>query len=245
MEKNGIWSQTFQIDAASIDKYRKANFKTIGTLFQEVAGGHAFERKVDYFSMREKGLQWVLNRLRIEMVEFPEWRDTVVVSTWVSEMTPFSHRHYEIRRVDGTLLGGGASLWLPLDVVTNRPKRFTDFDVQIVDKETYCKMPSKLKASIDTADMDTAFLPTKKFVEYSDLDMLSHVNNTKYVEWMLNNFHHNSSELFAYKTMEINYLNEVRFGENVEIIPIKQPNSLIYSIQKVVDKSEVCRCVFS
>lgn len=255
MENNGIWTETFRMDAFMVNRNREATFTTVGNLFQEVAGNHAFCRQVDFYSMQEKGLYWVLNKMKIQMHKFPTWREKVVVNTWVSEMQPFSHRHFELQNLAGEMLGSGISLWIPIDATTNRPRRLKDYDIQLVDKKTALGMPQKLPEMPQNAqNTEGVALPneaelkqifaSERLVEYSDLDMLGHVNNVKYTEWMLDNFHR-KNDIFEYKTLEINYLDEVKLGEIIKIEPYFFEGNLNYSLKRNSDNKEVCRARFS
>lgn len=202
MENNGEWTEAFKIRTFMTDKSLEATMTTIGNLFQDAAGNHANFRKLGYHDMKEQNMFWVLNRLKIQMIRFPKWLEDVNVSTWVSEIQPFSHRHFIMTDTQGKDIGCGYSLWTPIDTITHRIKRLTNFDTPLVDKITLCGTSHKLP------DADKVELSSEKLAKFSDLDFLGHVNNVKYVEWMLNDYYRNWGE-DKFSSLEINYLNDV------------------------------------
>jgi acyl-ACP thioesterase len=63
---------------------------------------------------------------------------------------------------------------------------------------------------------------------YSDVDMLGHVNNSRYIEWICDAF---STELFNQKkldSLQINYEHEILPGEQVVVLvnPVEQDGGL-------------------
>ena len=54
-------------------------------------------------------------------------------------------------------------------------------------------------------------------VVFSDLDALNHVNNVKYIEWCLDCLPLEILEKNLIKAIDINYLKEVTFNQNIAI----------------------------
>ncbi len=237
MEINGVWTETVMIPSFMVNKNLEATFVTIGNLFQEVAGNHAIYRKLGYFDLKEQNMMWVLNRLKIQMVRFPKWRETMTIKTWVSEMLPFSNRHYLLQNTEGGDIGYGSALWIPIDSTTFRPKRVTIDDNFLLIKELPCGLPSKLSEVLD------AELSSKRQVEYADIDFLSHVNNVQYISWILDDFYAQWGACH-YKTLEINYLNQCSERDSVSIFYKKAENELFYSLKRNSDNKEICRAHF-
>lgn len=218
-----------------VDKNREAGFTTLANLFQEAANNHAFNQQLDFYNMRERGLFWVLSRLRFKVVRRPLWQETVTANTWVSAMQPFAHRHLEITGADGQPLAWAYSIWLPLDAQTRQPsRRLADIAVPLSDKRTPLTAPGKIAAP------ENAEVSSEKKVTYSDLDMLGHVNNVKYVEWMLDDLYQHC-ETFPYNSLEINYINEAFQGQTVQLQSIQTAESAQFSLYCPAGGQEICR----
>jgi medium-chain acyl-[acyl-carrier-protein] hydrolase len=236
MEKNGIWTESFCLHAYMVDKNREATLPTLLNFFQEVANGHAFNRQYDFFSMQERGLIWVLNRLNINVLRYPSWQETLWVSTWVSQFAAFPHRHLEIVDNEGKVVCCAYSIWLSLDAQTHRPRRILDFDSPLSDKKTSCNLPQKLQNT-------EGGITSERRVVYSDLDMLGHVNNVKYVEWMLDVLHQIEPDLKP-ASLEINYLNEAFINDTVLFYTKKEAHKMHFLLKRKNDAVDICRACY-
>lgn len=247
MDKNGIWSEDFKIRAFMVDRHKEANLFTIQNLFQEAASNHAHFHQLGYTDMQVRGMAWVLNRLKIKVFESPKWMETVTVKTWVSQMQPFSHRHFQItrpsdfvisnsleRQPSELVLANAYSIWIPIDISTKRPKRLSD-DVLPLHQLAYnCEMPEKL------GHTEGGIFSAERVVQASDLDMLGHVNNVKYVEWLLDDFYR-ENKIDKPHFIEINYLSEVLEDSVVQLFVQKNKDKIVYTLKNKADSKEVCR----
>jgi acyl-ACP thioesterase len=233
MENNGIWSESFKIAAYMTDKKCQATLTTIAHLFQEVSWAHAKARDLGYEGMKERGMFWVLNRLKINILRLPVWQEEVIVETWITEIVPFSHRHYRIANSQNETYITGASLWLPLDMQSRRPRRITDFDV-VFRPDLAQEMPKKLPPT------EGGILSNQQTVSYSDMDMQGHFTNAQYIKWIYDDVYKNEEDK-TIKSLEINYLNEVFKNEKIDIMVKKSGNVIAYSLKKSDMGVEVCR----
>ena len=237
MEENGIWTESFRIHAYVVDKNREATIPTLCNLFQEVANNHAFNRQYDYFSMQERGMIWVLNRLNIKVLRYPKWQETLRVSTWVSLFVPFPHRHLEIVDEQGEIVCCAYSLWFSLDSETHRPKRILDFDAPLSDKKTSCEFPQKVVYT------EGVSLVSERRVVCSDLDMLGHVNNVKYTEWMLDVLPEIVGDGKP-NSLEINYLGEAFINDTILFFMKKEARKIHFALRKKGENTDIIRACF-
>jgi medium-chain acyl-[acyl-carrier-protein] hydrolase len=251
MEKNGIWAEDFRITAFMVDRHREANLVAIQNLCQEAAGNHAQFRQLGFDAMQAQGMAWVLNRLKVKVFQFPKLMETVTVKTWVSQMIPFSHRHFQVvlpiseGNVEEVVLANAYSIWIPIDWITKRPKRLMNHDVPLTNVLYDCEMPEKLGNTDGTSrdNREGVLFSSERSVQASDLDMLGHVNNAKYVEWLLDDFFRKNKNSRP-NTLVINYLGEVFEDSVVQLFKHQNGNSFHYCIKNKADGKEVCRAKF-
>jgi medium-chain acyl-[acyl-carrier-protein] hydrolase len=235
MEREGIWTENFRIQAAMVDPHTVATIPALANLFQEVANNHAFSRQLDFFNMRERGLFWVLNRFRMQIIRYPAWRDTITLQTWVSAMMPFSHRHLAVYDAENQPLVHATTIWIPLDFHTHRPRRLDNFEVLLNDRNNPCPLPDKLPAPADPV------LSTTYTVAYSDLDMLGHVNNVQYMRWFLDD-HFRDAQAPTVTELSMHYLAEAFHGDVVHIFKTTEANkSAAYELRRASDGVALCR----
>lgn len=227
MEEKGIWKEHFKIRAFMVDQDRRLTLSMLSNLFQEVAGNHANFRKLGFEEMKAMNRFWVLNRMRLEVKAYPMWLDEVEVHTWVSMMRgPFSNRHFAIFK-NGKLLASSFTFWVAIDATSHKPVRVNSDGVVILeDKIADCGPAEKLSA------LEDGQVIGEYKVQKSDIDMLGHVNNVKYLEWLLNWLDLDQ----PIKTIAINYLKETHLSEMVYCVA----NGNNYAIRSVKTKENIC-----
>jgi acyl-ACP thioesterase len=65
---------------------------------------------------------------------------------------------------------------------------------------------------------------------FSDLDVIGHVNNAKYVSWIMDDFKKDYENIDC-KSLIINYLGEIFLNERVEIFYILKDRTLEYMMK--------------
>lgn len=235
METQGIWSESVIMSSYMVDKDLETNWVTIGNLFQEAAGNHAIFNGLGYYDMKAQNMMWVLNRFKIQILRFPQWRETVTVKTWVSSIQPFSNRHTILLDEKGNEIAYGSALWIPIDFQTHRPKRLTLPDNFIlIPQNTPCGVPDKLP---DWAEWDKENI---RHVQYKDIDFLNHVNNVQYISWILDDIYLQKGKQ-AHKSLEINYINECSAQDSVKILSKMTGNTCFYLLKRMSDDKEICK----
>ena len=94
------------------------------------------------------------------------------------------------------------------------------------------------KLELDQTDLSTKSVQ----VEYCDLDVNEHVNNVKYIEWVLESFPLEFHKSKVIAEFEINYLVEAFCGDQL-FISSEKMNDVTYKhcINRLEDNKELCR----
>ncbi len=218
MEANGVWKEQFKIKAYMVNQNRKLSLPMMCNLFQEVAGNHANYRQLGFFEMQAANRYWVLNKIKIQVKEYPEWLDQVEAHTWVSMMRgPFSNRHFALFK-NGVEVASAFSFWVAIDADSHRPVRINSDQVLIL---------SDVEASCGPAEKLSPFEAGKELGKYkvqnSDIDMLGHVNNVKYTEWLLNQNGINQNP----SSLQINYIQEAHLEDEVIIYQMQNDPQML------------------
>ena len=79
-------------------------------------------------------------------------------------------------------------------------------------------------------------------VSYGDLDMHNHVNNLKYVEWMINWLPLEFLRTHTLKEMEVNYMSEASYKDEIAACYEKKGKlNFLHRIIRKNDNLEICR----
>ena len=202
-------SEQFKIRASEVDFNGTATLPAICSLFQEVAGNHALKLHFDISQLHEQNLTWVLHRMHVKMDRFPDWRETITIETWPAAGDALrAYRDYRILDENDQQIGCCLSYWMMINLETRRPARMPQevLDLRLAEIEHVLPVRSSRMKPFEEQDQKKIFNVRK-----SDLDMNHHVNNARYVEWMMNMYDREK----AIHELDIVFLKEGLAGDTV------------------------------
>ncbi|MDH3981833.1 MAG: thioesterase, partial [Kiritimatiellaceae bacterium] len=181
---------------------------------QEAAYHHAENLGLGYSCLSKNNLGWVLSRQRIEVSRLPTWGETIIIRTWPSGRDRlFFHRDFEITDGDGNLILQASTAWSVIHVALRERIR-SDFYLKSELPEVGARVFDSKLGRLKPCGCEEGELLV---VNYGDLDMNGHVNNVRYIEWILDRLSLNFHESHAIQSLEVNYLAEAICGHTVSI----------------------------
>jgi acyl-ACP thioesterase len=179
-----IFSSDFRISSYDLNPKGQARLTTMANFFQEVAYHHANELGLGYETMKSRKLIWVLSRMRIQMDRYPAWNERIRLETWPSGAEKlFALRDFRVLDAGEKVIGAASTAWLILDLDTHRlirPKELIkQFKMIIQKKHMFENSLEKI-----TIPGETRLMNRHKVV-FSDLDIVGHVNNVRFMEWCI------------------------------------------------------------
>ncbi|MBN2697705.1 MAG: hypothetical protein JXR52_02680 [Bacteroidales bacterium] len=233
------YKKSFVISSYDLNPGGQARLTALAGFFQECAYKHATELGLGYHHLQENQTFWVLSRLRIHIDRYPLWDEVIEAETWPNGMERiFAMREFRIRDHRREVIGFASSAWLVVDLKTRHAMLVKDFkQLQTEPKESVFGEPLK-KIRLP----GTLSGPERRVVRQSDLDIVGHVNNVKYIEWSLDRlFSTLETEPFI-QELEINYLNESLLSEEIEIKSDGTPGKEFFvSGTRLSDSKEIFR----
>ena len=156
---------------------------------------------------------WVLSRMRIEVKQLPQWGESVTLRTWPSGRDRlFYYRDFEITDERRNPIVQASTAWFVIDVEKREriiPEWWQTAEYPFSPKVFHSKLV-RLKGSGYEEGQTVA-------VNYGDLDQNGHVNNVRYIEWILNSLPLEFHQAHQIKALEVNYLAEALYGHPVSI----------------------------
>ena len=205
---------SFNIRPQEVDFQYNVTLASLTDILLTTAGMNADENGFGIRDLNHNDCSWVLLRMAIEINRFPQQYEEIEVETWVEEVGRASTtRNFRICDAKGKLIIKAVSNWAMINVLTRRAQdlitlegihAFANGESNEMDK------PLKLQ-SIEKE-------PVELFgVKYSHIDINGHVNSIRYVEWITDCFSLETYKTNQIKRFEINYINEILFGDKVSI----------------------------
>ncbi len=208
-----IYTRDYPVETTDLNMYGKMRPARLLELIQQVSGLHAEILGLGAEILGKDNLSWVVVREKLEITRMPVQDDVLHFVTWPGKgMHGLFPRYMEILDQDGRSLVRSCFLW----VIMNKTSRVMiqpgsyGLDMPIPEKEPLMplpRLPKKLLPEIRKAVFT---------VPYSFIDVVGHMNNTRYVEISEN--HLEAARLGKEpRDMVIEFTHELRLDESMEL----------------------------
>lgn len=224
-----ILSKDWEINFTQCNPNGYLKYTDLCNLLQLTAAAHSEVGGISFTDMQEFNQAWVLSRMRVEITELPKWRDVVTVKTWINSLeNSRSVRALEMY-VNGKKIVGSETFWAVFNTKARRPEPlalpYQHFELYPENKATEMGF-SKINI---THEKEMVF---ERTVFMSDLDIVNHANNVKYLEWCLDLIDENKILSQQVKSFEMNFLKELSLKDKVIIHECINDTNAVFSITK-------------
>jgi acyl-ACP thioesterase len=237
--RKGIWQDGYTVRSYEIDAHARATLPVLCRYLQESAWNHAENLKIGFSALLAKNLVWILARQRIDILKYPRWGDTITVETWPSGSDRlYCYRDFRVLDSEQQLLVQAASTWFAVDLSSRRPQKTEKYLNQgiVLNESLYANRVDKISAA------DHISRVNEIIVGYSDLDVNEHVNNVRYVEWLLDSFDMSFRKKYEVRQLCINYLSEAKCKDTVLVgVAGLQQQTFMHRMIRKADDVDLCR----
>jgi acyl-ACP thioesterase len=206
------YRKTFEIPYYESDKNGRLRQVSLLEYLGETSGAHT-----DYLGFNSKKLQelncaWMLNRWKVKIHKYPKVKEKISIETWTSKMDRFyANREFIIYDEEDNEIGRASTVWIFIDMNKKKPVRIPAELLEIakpVEETTFddfydFKKEIEIEENIDF------------HVRRSDIDYNNHVNNTKYLSWILETVPDNIYENYRLSEFELLYKKETVYGNTI------------------------------
>lgn len=231
-EMNNYFDKEFELRYFEMDKTGKASSVTMLTLLQEAAAEHCCYAEHSLFSLMSKNLGWVLLSGIMEMDRYPEYKEKIIIRTWLSQYKSIRGiRENIIYDENYNIIGKAKGLWLFFDIEKRRPvKILNDFKTRWSSCENQC-IEYNLNTKIDI--INTGEYMKKFAVNIYDTDTNKHVNNIRYLQWLVESIPEEITDNYYLYSLEGRFIAEAQYGDVITSLTNKGDgeNSFVHAIR--------------
>ncbi len=236
------WEEEIRIHTFQMDPKGKAQLFTICNYLQEAASMHASHAGLGFDDMMSRNQVWVLTRLKVEIDQYPAWNDRLNLQTWSrGNEGIFYLRDFIIQDKNDNTIIRATSSWAAINIKTRRPELVDGLEIKLYGQKDRIALDKRLEK---LPLLKNKTLLKEYEVQYTDIDIVYHVNNVKYIEMLINAFPLEQHKTNKVKSLEVNYLGETGYGEIMQIFTddnyTEQAGQLVNIVRKS-DQKEVCR----
>ncbi|KAK4395585.1 Palmitoyl-acyl carrier protein thioesterase, chloroplastic [Sesamum angolense] len=198
VEDRFVYRQSFVIRSYEIGPDKTATMETLMNLLQETALNHVASAGVagnGFGATREMSIRkliWVVTRIHVQVQKFSSWGDVVEIDTWVDAAGKNGMRRDWIIRDYNTqkIITRATSTWVIMNRETRRLSKIPE-EVKNEVQPFYLNRAAIATENTDSEKIEKLTDETAEIIRtglaprWSDMDANQHVNNVKYIGWLL------------------------------------------------------------
>lgn len=208
----GKYRKTFHIPYYDTDKDGRLTPFNVLKYFGETSAAHTDEFSTNVESNSNLNHGWMLYRWKVKVNKYPKAKDKIYIETWISNLDRFyAYREFKILNEKEEVLALASTVWIFVDMKRKRPIRIPELFIEKTKtiNESNFNQFEDFKEKIDIKNhMDFN-------VRRCDIDYNNHVNNTKYLLWIMEGVSDNIYENYILSQFEIVYKKEIKYGDHI------------------------------
>jgi medium-chain acyl-[acyl-carrier-protein] hydrolase len=212
---NATWKECYKLRTFDVDLTNHVKISSIFNFMQESAANSADSLGFGYDQLIDDQLFWVLSRAKIEIISLPSLGDEIRIETWPRGLNKiFALRDFLIYDGNNQLIAKATTSWLMIDGKTKRPVR-NDLLAKHLPNIEATNAIDEVCEKIETTT-NPEFIGEVK-VGYTDIDINQHLNNVRYIEYILNCFPIDIFKNNSINKLQVNFLSESRFEDQIRL----------------------------
>ncbi len=233
--QDSIFTQKFPVQYGDIDISGYASVMSIFNNFQEIGFNHADVLAQKYNGKREFSFAVVWTKLKAVMKRLPKWKETLTYTSWISPLiqnSKIAFRNFEIKDSQNNQIGYGYGSMVFFDMIKRKsieiPEELLSYPTHdnSIENHEFSKLDG-------LSNYDHQIIIKTRF---TDLDPYHHVNNVRYINWVIDSMPMDILKENKCHEAEIHFLNEARNG-----ITINSNTKILTENEKISANHELIR----
>lgn len=234
-------TEWFTVYTFQEDQNGTARVQALCDYMQEAAGNHAAALGVSIDRLYADGLAWVLARMRVAPVSLPSVHERIQVETWPVGVEGLQFRRdFIVRGEDGAVLARAVSHWVVVSLETRKVGRIPAFIAAIaLDNAATAMDDAKSRLPEVGEEWERCTFRAR----LADVDRNHHVNNVRYMEWILESVPEAVRDTMRLADLEVSFRAE-SFRNDViaaRTMPDGRENGFAHSLVRAADGRELVR----
>ena len=224
-----IYRQQFHIEPTAVDRFGRLKPSTLLLFAQEVAGHHSDLLSLTYDGLAARGLFWAVIRNRVQITRLPLEGETITLETWPMPTTRTAYPRSTVAYDEqGNELFRSVSLWVLMDLNTR---------AMILPGKSGVIVDGTLRGTELASPRSLALKPMSnsctRRVCFTDLDVNGHMNNARYLDWIMDLLPSAFHKDHPVKDFTLCYMNEAREEQLLDLSwELEDENNLQVDIQR-------------
>ncbi len=221
------------------DKNGYLRFPNILAYMAETSSWHSDSIGAGIEELVKRNIGWMLNRWEVKVNKYPRAKDSIFITTWTSGFNKFyATREFTMEDKEGNIFALATTQWILIDMNRKRPIRIpVDFieKYKRIEEFNFSEF-TDFNIIVDDIEESSNFT-----VRRSDIDNNNHVNNIKYVDWIIEDMKIQTYENETIEEFSIIYKKEILEGSEINIGKKEVKGEFIHKITTYGDVNAIAR----
>lgn len=241
-----IYEEMYPVFSFLLDPMKHLSIPAAFGMVGDAAGRDAGRRGWGYEALVARNQAWVLIRAKLIINRLPASGERIILRTWPKLIEGVvAYRDFQILDENRHILMAGSTAWTLMDLGSRKPVRLAGKEYHTGDLANFHAIVEK-PAKISWPE---TLLTVKELkAEYGHLDMNNHVNNSRYIEWIMNEIPVETLLTRQLRDVEVNFLSEVKHLDELQIMvpePLCEPDIFLGFIKNKADNRQTFAARFN
>lgn len=210
-----VHTTEYMIRTYDIDSRKQATVPALIRLMQEAAMEQVIKLGISVWDLEAHNISWILMRKQLKLVRMPRLGEKIKIMTHPSGFERiYTYRDFRIFDENDIQIAQSSTAWLLMNIESRRLSRIPDFILklskQLPPESNFLPRVSTKLPKLTRPDWEKSFR-----VSWHDLDFNQHLNNTFYIQWMLESLPEKVLRYQRLTDMKVQYQAEALLGERV------------------------------
>jgi acyl-ACP thioesterase len=240
MAFKNYFDKQFELRYFEMNKLGLASPTTILALLEETAADHCFSIDHSLYDLNKNNVGWVLMSGVVQIDRYPNYKEKITIRTWLSSYSSIKgYRENIIFDEQHNIIGRAKGLWVFFDIERRRPIPIFDAIKEKWSFHNEASITTDIKKKIEAIDLS---IHLKKFkVNRFDTDMNKHVNNIRYLQWVIESIPEDIVDNYYLHTIDGRFIAEAQYGDTILSLTNEdtEEHSFMHTI-KIEGSNKVC-----
>jgi acyl-ACP thioesterase len=210
-----FFEESYKIRTYEVDFKNQLKVNSIFNYMQDIASEHAKDLGLGWEDLQDAGFFWALSWVKIEFIHYPKFEEVIKIKTWPKgKYRLYALRDFLLFDDKNNISCRATTAWLLVNVKSKRVNDLKNLPKEIPylsSEHALTDLPGKISYENKKESI------YKKHIVYTDIDMNLHVNNEKYIEFILNCYSQEHYQNNNLKSLQVSFLSETKYGDDLEI----------------------------
>jgi len=234
------FEKEFELRYLEMDNFGEAASTTMLALLEETAADHCYSINQSLYDLEKQNIGWVLLSGVMEMYRYPTYKEKIIIRTWMSDYSMIKgFRENIIYDNNRNIIGRARGLWVFFDIKRRRPIQIFDLIKNKwstdVEKSINYNITKKIKP------IDSSLNSHEFKVNRFDVDTNQHVNNIKYLQWLLESIPEEFINNHYLYSIDGRFIAEAQYGDTILVFTERDinDNSFTHTIRNQ-NNNKIC-----